>query len=415
MIILSLLFIIFFSKLAFRFIPGVPYEFNPLVFQYGIHPYINIVVTFILGFVLFVKPGLLKRHQLRRYHFYLLVFCGYLFLITVLQILLDNSTDQNALFAVMSSVLSVFMIVLFGLKIPQSFEAEKTVSFLYKLTASLCWFSVFIYLVMPSIGYMGGRFIGVFKHIPHMVSVATLCGFFSLYSIFNSKEKTKAQLIWGYAHLVLALYLLILTGTRSALASVLMGIVLSLIVFKTRHVAIKFLKTSLAVGLLLTGFFFGADIADYAIQVATGEKSIGQRAAQDGLSSRWDEVQRGFNEFSEKPLLGHGLLSKFSSANEDNQVGAYDASKDPHNILISAGVIGGYGFIFLVSIGFIGLIILSLNRLFGSSDAIKIIAIYMTTQIPILFIYHMHLSMGGIADRIYWLFIGYLALKDKNK
>jgi hypothetical protein len=37
----------------------------------------------------------------------------------------------------------------------------------------------------------------------------------------------------------------------------------------------------------------------------------------------------------------------------------------------------------------------------------------MLTQIPIIFIYHIHLSMGGIADRIYWIIFGYMALSEK--
>ena len=38
----------------------------------------------------------------------------------------------------------------------------------------------------------------------------------------------------------------------------------------------------------------------------------------------------------------------------------------------------------------------------------------MLTQIPIIFIYHIHLSMGGIADRIYWIIFGYMALSEKR-
>jgi hypothetical protein len=46
-----------------------------------------------------------------------------------------------------------------------------------------------------------------------------------------------------------------------------------------------------------------------------------------------------------------------------------------------------------------------------SDDAsVQIFAIYALVQIPILIIYHWHLSLGGMADRMYWLVFGFLAL-----
>ncbi|MBC7457452.1 MAG: hypothetical protein H7235_04185, partial [Bdellovibrionaceae bacterium] len=140
-----------------------------------------------------------------------------------------------------------------------------------------------------------------------------------------------------------------------------------------------------------------------------GEKSVGLRAAQDGVSSRWDEVMRGYTSFQEQPWLGYGILNKFGQA-EDGGVGSYNANKDPHNIIISAGVVGGWGLIVIISLGFISLFILTLKRLTSKNEAIQLLAIYMISQLPIIFIYHVHISMGGIADRIYWLVIGYLAI-----
>ena len=40
----------------------------------------------------------------------------------------------------------------------------------------------------------------------------------------------------------------------------------------------------------------------------------------------------------------------------------------------------------------------------------KLLGIYMLSHIPILVIYHAHLSIGGVADRLYWLIFGFLAL-----
>jgi hypothetical protein len=104
-------------------------------------------------------------------------------------------------------------------------------------------------------------------------------------------------------------------------------------------------------------------------------------------------------------------LSKFSNG-QDVEISNYSANKDPHNIFISAGVVGGWGFVFLTFIALASLSIASLKSLLSKNKAIQVLAIYMLTHIPILFIYHVHLSLGGIADRIYWIVIGYMTLKE---
>ena len=70
--------------------------------------------------------------------------------------------------------------------------------------------------------------------------------------------------------------------------------------------------------------------------------------------------------------------------------------------------IGGWLFLILVAVGFLGLILATLSKLRSRDQNLKILAIYIATQIPVLFIYHMHLSVGGMADRIYWIMFGYM-------
>jgi len=107
------------------------------------------------------------------------------------------------------------------------------------------------------------------------------------------------------------------------------------------------------------------------------------------------------------------LLSKYGSTDEKS-VGNYSANKDPHNLFISAGVIGGWGLVTLTAFGFLSMILASLKSLLSKDKALQVLAIYVLTQIPIIFIYHIHLSMGGIADRIYWIVFGYMALKESK-
>ena len=406
-----LIALIFISKISLNFVPGVPYEVSNIIFQHGMHPYINIILCALFGGVLIGKRLLrLKTEsavQLKFYSFYIFIFCLYLFTITSLQVMFLES-GESGLMQVTACGLSVFMVYLFGKYIPTQLSARDFVVMVQKYSVFLCWISLALFFVSSSTSFMGGRFIGVFKHIPHMVSVSTLAFVFSLFNLFCVQED-RIRKIYLYLSMLCAAGLLILTGTRSALASVAVATILSFILFRSKSVRAKLTKVFIISFVLSAGIFFGGDMADYAIQVSRGEKSVGLRAAQDGVSSRWDEILRGYATFEEQPWLGYGILNKFGQS-DDGSVGSYNANKDPHNIIISAGVIGGWGFIVIVGLGFMGLFLLTLKRLISKNDAIQLLAIYMITQIPIIFIYHMHISLGGIADRIYWLVIGYLAI-----
>ena len=408
---IALIFLIFFSKLSFRFIPGVPYEVFPVVFQYGIHPYINIMFCLIGGGLLMLnrryRIPIYKQYKL--YDLFLVVFCLYLLTITCFQILFGS--ESPALMSLAACIMSVFTIFFFGKWIPTHLDRATFLKYVKLFSFALSWISLFLFFVSPGTSFHGGRFIGFFKHIPHMVSIATFCSVFSLYDIFSSEAKTRTRLILSYLHFFLGIYLLILTGTRSALGSVFLALILALLLYRSLRPAIRFLKTALACTLLLVGVLFGADIAEYAIQVTRGERAVGYRAAQDGVSSRWDEIVRGYSAFQEEPWLGYGILSKFGQ-DADGNVGNYNANKDPHNLLISAGVVGGYGLIVIITFGFLGLCAMSLYKLRSKDEVTKILAIYLVTQLPIIFIYHIHISMGGIADRVYWIVIGYLATKE---
>lgn len=406
-----LIALIFISKISLQFIPGIPYEIPNIIFQYGIHPYINILLCLMFGGTLITKRLLKLRTesaaQLKLYSFYIFIFCVYLFTITGLQIIFLDS-GESALMQMAACVMSMFMIYLFGKYIPTQLSPRGFIIMVQKYSVFLCWISLALLFVSSGTSFMGGRFIGVFKHIPHMVSVSTLAFVFSLYNLFCMDE-SRIKKIYLYASMLCAAGLLILTGTRSALASVAVATILSFILFKSKTVRAKLAKTFIITFVLSAGLFFGGDIAEYAIQVSRGEKSVGLRAAQDGVSSRWDEVMRGYASFQEQPWLGYGILNKFGQT-EDGGVGSYNANKDPHNIIISAGVVGGWGFIVIISLGFMSLFVLTLKRLTSQNEAIQLLAIYMITQLPIIFIYHVHISMGGIADRIYWLVVGYLAI-----
>ncbi len=390
----------------------MPSQLGPLLFQHGMHPYINIFLSLSVGSIVILKWLWRPNHfynQSRFYRFSLLIACLYLLLISFLQSLFVN-TDESMILQLGVAFLACFTIVLFGRIIPTSLSPEKFVRILKWTTVSLCWISLAALFIFPGTSFKGGRFIGVFKHIPHMVSCGTLACFSLMYD-FVLPATTRIRKITSWVQFTLAFLLLILTGTRSALASVLFGLVLLLVVFPSKAAANQFLKMSFILTFFLSALFFGDDVTKYAMGIARGEKSIGARAAQDGVASRLEEAERGYQIFLKDQWLGQGLLSKFSSGNEAD-VNNYNANKDPHNVFLSAGVVGGWGLIIITIVLLVALLVASLKTLRSKNSALRVLAVYSLSQIPIIIIYHLHVSIGGIADRIYWIIFGYMALKE---
>ena len=412
---LFLIALIFLSKVSFGFIPGFPYQESFFIYQKGIHPYVNIFLNLLVGLILLIKFFWKSNHhylQNRFYKFYLFVFCLFLMAITSAQIVLgDSASSWWQQFG--AAGVACFTVLLFGRVIPSEFSIIKFITITQKISVLLCYLSLILLIVMPSLSFKGGRFIGVFKHIPFMVTTSTLACVFLIYDLFV-KSNSRPRMIYLILSLAVSMTTLILTGTRSALFAVILSYFLAFLFFPAKKAASQFIKVSVAFSLVIAAVLFGSNISQYAIELVRGESAVGLRAAQDGVASRLDEFQRGYEIFSKSPVIGQGLLSKFGEINETD-VGQYNANKDPHNILVSAGVIGGLGFVVLVFIGFAGLIAVSFKKLRAAQPEFKILAIYLLTHIPILFIYHMHLSMGGMADRFYWIVIGYMMINVRKQ
>lgn len=302
--------------------------------------------------------------------------------------------------------MAIFMVLVYGVAIPSLWSAEDFVRFVQRWSGVLALISLALLALAPGAVFKGGRFIGVFKHIPHMVTCATIAFVFSL-STFLTENKPKHK-IWNALILLASFLAIILTGTRSSAAAALLAFVVTMILHKTetnRGRIFKFAFISLFVTFVV---FFGPQVYEIAQGIATGQNSLGAREAQDGVASRWEEVERGSEIFQQEPWLGHGLLSKFASGN-DVDVSNYNAMKDPHNIFVSAGVIGGWPLLALSGVGLLLMGVGALKTLMVSDISKRQIAIYLLAHIPILVIYHVHLSIGGMADRMYWMVFGFVA------
>lgn len=406
-LIKALIALIFLSKVSLGSLLPIPENLSVFIFQQGMHPFVNVFLCALFGIPLLVL-WLRVEDRIRLsgiYKLFLFVSCTMILILTLLQTHFVNP-NESAILQMGAAGASVFMVLVYGAVIPSLWTAKAFLPFLQRWAGTLVLLSLALWLVAPGSVFNGGRFIGVFKHIPHMVTCATIAFIFSLGTFLI--ERRNSQRVWNSLVLAASFLAIILTGTRSAAAAVLLAFVVTMILHKTTTNQGRIFKFSFLTFFVTFALFFGASTYEFVRGVATGQNALGSRQAQDGIASRWEEVERGSEIFLQEPLLGHGLLSKFASGNEVD-VSNYNSMKDPHNIFISAGVIGGWPMLFLSVVALIIMFLGSMKSLALADIAQRQIAIYLLSHIPILVIYHVHLSIGGMADRMYWMVFGFVA------
>lgn len=406
-LIKALVALIFISKISLGSFLPLPYSFSYFIFQRGLHPYMNVVLCVLFG----VPLGILWLRVRQRNHlsgFYKLFVMAMMLLLTVQTLLQAHYVHQSeSLFMQLGALgTALFMVTIYGVIIPSLWNVQDFVRFIQRWTGVLVLLSLALLIVAPSEVYKGGRFIGVFKHIPHMVTCATVGFVFSL-GTYSSAQSLKGK-FWSALILMTSFVAIILTGTRSSAAAAVLAVFLIMILHSARSNGGRIFKFAFLSLFLTFTLFFGVQTFELAQGIATGQASLGNREAQDGVASRWEEVERGLQMFLAEPWLGQGLLSKFSAGDEVG-VTNYNAMKDPHNIFISAGVIGGWPSLVLSFIAVIFMVVGSLKALLSPDSYKKMVAIYLLSHIPILIIYHVHLSIGGMADRFYWMVFGIVA------
>lgn len=406
-LIKALVALLFISKISLGSLLPIPSSFSFFIYQKGLHPFVNLFLCGLFG----VPLALLWLKVRVRNHlsgFYkLFIFSMFLTLTvqTLLQIHYVN-TDESALMQMGALGATLFMVMIYGVFIPSLWNVTEFLRYVQRWSGALVLLSLVLFFVAGGSVFKGGRFVGVFKHIPHMVTCATVAFIFSL-GTFLQDSKLQHK-IWSMLVLGASFFAIILTGTRSSAAASLMAFVLTMILHKTTTNQGRIFKFAFLSSILTVALFFGADIYDFTRSLATGQSSLGAREAQDGIASRWEEVQRGSQIFLEEPWLGHGLLSKFAAGSEVD-VSNYNAMKDPHNIFVSAGVVGGWPLLVLSAGALLLMCLGSLKALSSVSLSKRQVAIYLLAHIPILVIYHVHLSIGGMADRLYWMVFGFVA------
>lgn len=406
-LIKALVALLFISKVSLGSLLPLPQSFSFLIFQKGLHPFVNVFLCFLFGVPLALL-GMRVRNRNHLSGFYKLFVLVLMLTLTVQTLLQAHyvNPDESVALQIGALAVSLLMVFLYGVMIPSLWNVDDFLHYVQRWSGALVLLSLALWLVAGGSVFKGGRFIGVFKHIPHMVTCATVAFVFSLGTFLQSAKMQHK--IWSGVILLAAFVVIILTGTRSSAGAMMLAFVVTMILHKTTSNHGRIFKFAFLSLIVVFSLFFGAQTYDFARGLATGQNSLGGREAQDGVASRWEEVERGSQIFLQEQWLGHGLLSKFAAGNEVD-VSNYNAMKDPHNIFISAGVVGGWPLLILSVMGLIFMIIGSLKSLSFPDISKRQVAIYLISHIPILIIYHIHLSIGGMADRLYWMVFGFVA------
>ena len=410
-ILIGLMFV---SKLSLKWTKVIPYSIPPFIYQYGLHPYINFGLQALIFVILFFIWFRMRERSRMSLPYAALIYTmtATLIIQTVFQIVLVNP-GQSAAFQLAGLGMALLLMFLYGIIIPSLFPIEKAVLWIKRFSVPLVIISVLLLPVLWGSFFRGGRFIGLFKHIPHMVSASTFAFIFFVPDIFKPQ---KFGFLKGLLPKLLALlgifFAVFMTSTKAAFITVLITIFCSVFFFGSKSRGIRLFKFFFLTSALLGVLSLGFPVGKVFYEVATGQKSFGMRKAQNGIETRLEEITRGLEIFNQNPNLGKGLMFKFMNTGDAIGVSGYNSFKDPHNLFVSAGVIGGWPLMILSIFGFVLMFIGCFRGLREPNYAVRTFAIFLLAHIPVFVIYHAHFSLGGMGDRMYWLVFGYLGQRN---
>ncbi|MES3038099.1 MAG: O-antigen ligase family protein [Bdellovibrionota bacterium] len=398
----------FLAKISLSWTGLVPDRLGYLIYQGGLHPYINVLLCLLAGvpLIIGIYPDLLA-HFHPAYRTFIVGITIILGIQSTLQIIIDPAIPAIETIGVLG--LTYYLFLLYGIVLPLVIGLDEALDKIARICLWIIVISIGLKIIGSPFVYKGNRFIGIFKHIPHMVTCATVGFIFYLNSWKNLKSFfSKISFVLALSFCMAAV---ILTGTRSALFACTVATLLFFVCYKSKNAKFQLGRILVFWVMLLALLLFGVQGYNYGKSLVTGEIALGEREAQNGLADRWDEILRGMESFSESPHIGLGLLSKFGNSDGAEVVDSYNSFQDPHNLLISAAVVGGWPLAIWIAFGMVLLTIQSIRTTYQGIPPTLTLGVYLLSHLPILMIYHIHLSIGGMADRLYWLAFAYLALK----
>lgn len=308
--------------------------------------------------------------------------------------------------------MALMLILIYGIIIPSLLDIDKFILWTTKISVFFVLGSFLCFPFFYQDMIKGGRFIGFFKHIPHMVSAST-----ASYILFFPRiyDQTKWTLKNNTPLKLLILFILglsvLMTSTKAAFVTMAITTFIGFFIFGPKTKNVRLFKVAFFFSFAFSALLLGAPAADFAYKIATGKTDFGLRRAQDGIHSRMEEITRGEDLYAKSPYFGLGLLYKFlNNRAEGIAVEGYNSFKDPHNLFISAAVIGGPPLFLFAIFSYLFMLGGAIKAILFKNERCQLIGVFLLSHLPVFVIYHAHFSIGGMADRLYWLIFGYLGV-----
>lgn len=279
-------------------------------------------------------------------------------------------------------------------------------------------FSALFFLLAPDLAIDpdSGRLAGVY------VSVAVSCtmlGFAAVLALRQSLvSKTAWVAIFWFSIFFASAVMVYLTKTRSSFAEMAVAIFL-IMQFSPSSRGLKMIISSLSA---IAALAMLASILTISTGIASIDEQLTEFRLDDGsiIDSRNNNWSFGLERLAAKPLFGEGLLAKQTqggtSGIDFDSKSSYNVSYDPHSLILSLGVQGGYPFL-IAMCALMLWIPYRFVRVFGVSAALQspeFILVSLRLLISIVAGGDMT-ALGNLVDKLCWLFLGLMAIKSELK
>jgi hypothetical protein len=289
------------------------------------------------------------------------------------------------------------------------------IKFLRLLMGAITVGSAILAVTVPALAWdpKSGRFSGV------MISVAVACNIFFLASALFA-DQLRAPQNWKWRTytaglLGLAFVFLFLTYTRNLILQAVVLLVLFALTSQSGKIRLRSALTGFVVLLCLifTGLLYQAVVGVDLDNLMVSFRLADGGSATDSRMTNW---LFALDRIYEAPWFGEGMLTKQLAGGDglitDTLGTTYNPLYDPHSLPLSLAVQAGIPFAVTVLILLINVFLQHL-RVFGLMASIGSVA-FMTCAVTFVGMFPGGgdlTSMGNATDRIFWIMLGWMALR----
>lgn len=315
-----------------------------------------------------------------------------------------NTVAQNN-FQTIGVMSFLLMVVAFVFAIPSLLSTGRILSLLeYSLTI-LILFSMSLF-ILPDL-HLGGRFRGIFVDPGVLSNISSLAASIFALRFLIDRRVVHALLFMG------ALTLIISTGSRTALLQVFSALFFFGLLDRTGP------------GPVIRGFFkryYFLCIPVFTVAVTclfflgVGRLGFGAREVRNnGFLDRFMHWKTSVSNLKDNVWVGDGILSKFMEGGNGVALTHFHSYKDPHNVFIYMVQVGGLPLLTILMLLLIAVGFSSVRAIGSRNVSLSIIGALMISNFSALLFGGSLFSINNINDKIFWLFLGVLAIHSSQE